>query len=55
MRGITLIAAVAVIMLPPAGFAQQTTGTAGTPPPSTLEIAPATGTQPNPNLVPQPG
>ena len=55
MRRITLIAAVAAIMLPPAGFAQQTTGTAGTPPPSTLEIAPATGTQPNPNLVPQPG
>jgi hypothetical protein len=55
MRRITLIAAVAVTMLPLAGFAQQTTGTAGSLPPSTLEIAPATGTPGNPNLVPQPG
>jgi hypothetical protein len=55
MRRISLIAAVAVTMLPLAGFAQQTTGTAGTPPPSTLELAPATGAPANPNLVPQPG
>src|SRR5260370_31605273 len=56
MRRVTLIAAVAATMLPLAGFAQQTTGTAGSPPPSTLELAPsATGTQGNPNLVPQPG
>jgi len=55
MRGITLIAAVTVTMLPLAGFAQQTTGTAGSPPPSTLEIAPATEAPANPNLAPQPG
>jgi hypothetical protein len=52
MRRISLIAAVAVTMLPLAGFAQQTTGTAGSPPPSTLELAPPPA---NPNLVPQPG
>ena len=55
MRRIALIAAVAVTMLPLAGFAQQTTGTAGSPPPSTLGLAPATGAQGNANLVPQPG
>jgi hypothetical protein len=56
MRRITLIAAAAVTMLPLAGFAQQTTGTAGSSPPSTLELAPpATGAAANPNLVPQPG
>jgi hypothetical protein len=55
MRRITLIAAVSVTMLPLAGFAQQTTGTAGTPPPSTLEIAPAMGAPGIPNVVPQVG
>jgi hypothetical protein len=56
MRRITLIAAVAVTMLPLVAFAQQTTGTAGTPPPSTLELAPsATGAPANPNLIPQTG
>ena len=56
MRGITLIAAAAVTMLPLVAFAQQTTGTAGTPPPSTLELAPsATGAPANPNLIPQTG
>ena len=56
MRRITLIAAAAVTMLPLVAFAQQTTGTAGTPPPSTLELAPsATGASANPNLIPQTG
>jgi hypothetical protein len=52
MRRITLIAAAAVTMLPLAGLAQQTTGTAGSPPPSTLGLAPLPA---NSNLVPQPG
>ncbi len=52
MRRISLIAAVAVTMLPLAGFAQQTTGTAGSPPPSTLGLAPPPA---NPNVVPEVG
>jgi hypothetical protein len=57
MRRITLIAAVAVTMLPLAGLAQQTTGTVtGSPPPSTLGLAPpAMGTPANPNVVPEQG
>jgi hypothetical protein len=56
MRRIALIAAVAGTMLPLTGLAQQTTGTAGSPPPSTLELAPpATGTPANPNVVPEQG
>jgi hypothetical protein len=57
MRRISLVAAVAVTLLPLAGFAQQTTGTVtGSPPPSTTGVAPpATGTTANPDVVPQPG
>jgi hypothetical protein len=55
MRSITLIAAVAVTMLPLAGFAQQTTGTAGSPPPSTLGLAPPAAGTPPAGAVPQPG
>jgi hypothetical protein len=57
MRRITLIAAVAVTMLPLAGLAQQTTGTAtGSPPPSTPgSTPPAMGTPVNPNMVPEQG
>ncbi len=57
MRRITLIAAVAVTMLPLAGLAQQTTGTVtASPPPSNLGLAPpAMGTPVNPNVVPEVG
>src|SRR6267142_4631951 len=50
MRGIALIAAVAVTMLPLAGFAQQLPGTV--PPASTVGVAPSA---PGPDVVPQPG
>ena len=49
MRGIALIAAVAVTMLPLAGFAQQGT----VPSASTVGVAPAGS--PSPDVVPQPG
>jgi hypothetical protein len=49
MRRIALIAAVAVTMLPLAGFAQQGTR----PPASTVGVAPAGS--PGPDVVPQPG
>jgi hypothetical protein len=49
MRGIALIAAVAVTMLPLAGFAQQGT----VPSASTVGVAPAGS--PGPDVVPEPG
>jgi hypothetical protein len=52
MRGIALIAAVAVTMLPLAGFAQQLPGTV--PPASTVGVAPS-APAPGPDVVPQPG
>jgi hypothetical protein len=55
MRRITLIAAVAVTMLPLAGLAQETTGTVtGSPPPSTPGLA-APATPVNSNVVPEQG
>lgn len=53
MRKIALIAAVAVTMLPLAGFAQQSPGTV--PPPSTVGVAPSAPGSPGPDVVPQPG
>ena len=52
MRGIALIAAVAVTMLPLAGFAQQLPGTV--PSDATVGVAPS-APAPGPNVVPQPG
>lgn len=49
MRRIALVAAVAVTMLPPAGFAQQGT----VPSASTVGVAPAGS--PGPDVVPEPG
>jgi hypothetical protein len=56
MRRIALIAAVAVTMLPLAGFAQQLPGTV--PPASTVGVAPSApgpAGSPGPDVVPQPG
>ena len=54
MRRIALIAAVAVTMLPLAGFAQQLPGTV--PSETTVGVAPSgPAGAPGPNVVPQPG
>jgi hypothetical protein len=52
MRRIALIAAVAVTMLPLAGFAQQSPGTV--PSETTVGVAPS-APGPGPDVVPQPG
>ena len=54
MRRIALIAAVAVTMLPLAGFAQQSPGTV--PSAATVGVAPSgPAGSPGPDVVPQPG
>jgi hypothetical protein len=56
MRRIALIAAVAVTMLPLAGFAQQSPGTV--PSAATVGVAPSApgpAGSPSPDVVPQPG
>jgi hypothetical protein len=55
MRRISLIAAVAVSLLPLPGFAQQTPGTVADGPPTVGLAPPATGTPANPNVVPEAG